>query len=855
MKNSILYISLILVLSIVYLQGCAPQRKNPMSNVFHNTTAHYNAYFIANEKIKEVETSLKDGYEWNYNRILPVYIEFDTTDTAPFKDQLKDALEKAAIAIQRHPGSAWEDDSYILVGKSRYYGFEFADAVETYKYVNTHSKNDNARHQALVELMKTFIKNNELRNAEEVSDFLKKEKLNKKNLKNLYLNRAYLYQQRENLSQLVGNLVKAEELIKEKKLKARINFIIGQIYQELGFESNAYEYYRNVLKSNPSYELSFYTRLNIAQVTKLTNSNDSRRVRKYYDKLLSDQKNLEYRDKIYYEIGNFELKQGNLDEAIDAYKASAASSINNKRQKAYSFLQLGKIYFDSLGKYELAKSYYDSTISVLPTDEENYDSIKERQEILGDFVENINIIRKNDSLLNLAYMDSTELSVLLNGIIASKEVEQEEKKKEERKARRQGRSNLAPSAGDIISLGGSSGGTWYFYNSSAVSRGSAEFKRIWGDRPLEDNWRRSEKQLSISNPEAIRADLETRTSVDFIENTVETQSTVPSLSAMMATIPFDTATQNKMNGEIEEAHYNLGKIYHFQLFEDPKAVETFEILLDRYDESVYEPELLYLLFLIADETKRDTFKSRLIADYPNSIYAKLAVNPNYREESNAITAKLQKIYAEAYRYYEAGDYRKSLSLVDNALREYPDNEFTDNVALLKVMIIGKTQDIYKYQFELSTFAKTYSESDLQPYVDDLIKAAEDYQLNLVNSAKAKYSTNLDKKHLYAIVYEAKDGAGNKISAFVSKKLEEMGRTDLTPANLIFEEGKGVIIINEFSDKESSLIFKESFKSGKSIETEFKELKLDQFVITDKNFNTLYQTKEVDTYLKFYRSNY
>lgn len=844
-----------MVLGTLLITACAPQKKNPMSNVFHNTTAHYNAYFIANEKIKEIEFKLQEGYEWNYNRILPVYVEFDTTDTSPFKPDLKDAIEKSAIAIQRHPGSDWEDDCYILVGKSRFYGFEFADAVETFKYVNTHSKNDNARHEALVELMRTFIKNNEYRNANEVSDYLKKEKLNKKNLRNLYLNRAYLYQEREDLNLLVGNLVKAEELISNNKLKARINFIIGQIFQELGFEANAYDYYRNVLKNNPSYELSFYTRLNMAQVTDLSDNSDSRRVRKYYEKLLSDQKNLEYRDKIYYEIGNFELKQGNLDKAIDAYKSSAESSVNNNRQKGYSFWELGKIYFDSLGSYELAKSYYDSTISVLPQDEEAYESIKERQEILGDFVKNINIIRENDSLLNLAYMDSTERLAIFNAIIAEKEAELEEQKKKERKARRQGLS--LPSRGDdnLISVGGGSGGTWYFYNSSAVNRGRSEFKRVWGDRPLEDHWRRSEKQLSISNAAENSTAQNNPESNGGEETNTDQKSAIPTIESLMATIPFDTATQNNMLRSIEIAHYELGKIYHFQLQEDPKAVLTFEQLLRRYNETEYKPEVLYLLFLIAEEGSTDIYKERLIAEFPNSIYAKLVVNPNYREESNAITAKLQKIYGEAYALYEKGDFKTSLKMVDNALAEHPDNEFTDNVALLKIMIIGKTEDIYKYQFELSVFKKTYSESDLQTYVDDLIKAAEDYQLNLVNSAKAKYKQNFDEKHLYVVIYEIKDDAANKISAYMAEQLKAMNRDDLTPANISFDNGRGVLMVNEFIDKATAMDFNATLQKEKPIAEEFKTIKIQEFVISDKNFNTLYQTKELNTYLKFYRNNY
>ena len=42
-------------------------------------------------------------------------------------------------------------------------------------------------------------------------------------------------------------------------------------------------------------------------------------------------------------------------------------------------------------------------------------------------------------------------------------------------------------------------GKWYFYNQSAMAFGRTEFRRRWGDRKLEDNWRRSNKtRVSIA---------------------------------------------------------------------------------------------------------------------------------------------------------------------------------------------------------------------------------------------------------------------------------------------------------------------------------------------------------------------
>src|SRR5690606_12709946 len=286
-------------------------------------------------------------------------------------------------------------------------------------------------------------------------------------------------------------------LLEKKDNPARVHFIIGQIFQDLGFESLAYDNYKESLKNNPEYELSFYTRLNMAQVFELADSKDVNRARKFFKNLLKDRKNKEFQDKIYYEMAEFERKQGNQDLAIDYYKKSAQASVNNNRQQSYAFLRLGQIYYEEIKNYELAKNYYDSTIAVMPNDEPNYASVKKRQGILADFVTQLNTIALQDSLLRLSEMDTTSLLALATEKFKT---EQETLKTQGRNNQRRsmtGREQQNPFA---ATEDNSSGGNWYFYNPSAVSAGRTEFMRRWGDRPLQDNWRRQQALRNIQAP-------------------------------------------------------------------------------------------------------------------------------------------------------------------------------------------------------------------------------------------------------------------------------------------------------------------------------------------------------------------
>ena len=838
------------------LSSCAPESTGVVSNVYHNTTAHYNAYFYANERMNEIEKSIYNSVDINYDRILHLYPQFDSTASNAVSDQIEDCIKKASIAIQRHPGSDWADDSYILVGKARYYSLDYVNAIETFKYVNKKSEDDNARHEALIELMKTFVDAHEYQNAEAVSDFLKKEELNKVNSKNLYITRAYFYQKRDDLNQMVQNLTLAVPLLTNNEQRARLNYIIGQVYQKLGFDAQAYSSYRSCLKSNPDFDLSFYAKLNIAQVTELSNTSDLKQVRKYFKKLLRDRKNEEFKDKIYYEIANFEFKQDNIDEAIENYNLSLRIG-NNQRQKGYSYLKLGEIYYNNLKNYKLAKSYYDSVVSVLPKDEPSYESIAERQQILSEFVTQLTTIKVQDSLLVLSNMDTTALGKYVDDYIAEKKKEAEEVKKRQKNRKSSSRRSTSFDNTENQINTNLAGSTWYFYNSSAVSQGRTEFTRKWGNRPLEDDWRRSTKEQAISDPTAVA-----ESNAESSSNIATTEQGEKGLeidrASLMAAVPKTEEQKAQSLKLIEEAYFRLGNIYDFDLEEKENAIKTFETMLSRFPETEHKPEVMYQLYLLykgRDSEKENYYRNTLIKEFPKSLFAKIIINPNYSAESQAATAKLEKIYKSAYELQAQGDYNSARAMLQDALDEYPENSFSDNLKLLEIIIIGHTEDIYKYQYELNNFISTYSESELLPYAENLVKTSEEYQINLFNSSKAKFVKFFDQEHFFVLVYNADkqlaEELPGKVEAFYKQEYPE---EQLSTANLILDASNSIVMVNQFDSKSLATEFHQSFSEGNILD-EYKAAKFSTFVITKDNFKIFYETKELESYLKFFESNY
>jgi len=577
----------LLFLLLGALSSCSVEQNNFTSNVFHNLTAHYNGYYYAREKTDEVEKIILKSLDDDPNQILRLFPKLDTVLAKTYSKDTEEIIKMASLSIQRHPNSKWVDDNYVLVGKARLYGSDFQNAIQTFKYVNTKSPDIDTRHRALVQLLRTFTEQNDYDRAEETFRFLEKEKLNKENQKDLYLEKAYYYQVRNDYDYMVRNLAKADSLLERKDRKGRIYFLIGQVYQKLGFDAEAYNYYRKCVGSNPDYEIDFYARLNMAQVARLDDKKDIRQLRAQFEKMLTDAKNQEFRDKIFYELGEFDRKQGNLPEAIESY-SQAAHAGTNKRIQGSAYLRIGQLEFDSLKKYSLAKLYYDSAIGALPKDFENYDDIKRRQEILGEFAKYTEAITWNDSLLALSVFDSLTLRTKLDSVVASRKVaETPTKKKKKRSTEGSGGGNQNSSFFNTESAATSD---WYFGNPSAVSLGQSEFQRIWGTIPLADNWRRSNKTTVIEEPGVVASEKAGQTAPAITET--KTAEAPDEVAKLITQIPRTEEQKATALAKIEEGYFKLGDLYYFQLNEKENASELYAKLLQRFPGSEFEPEVL-----------------------------------------------------------------------------------------------------------------------------------------------------------------------------------------------------------------------------------------------------------------------
>lgn len=849
--------SVLLTISIgLLLSACSADRKNILSKAYHNTTARYNAYFYAKQRMQEINEILKNSYDNDYSKVLKIYPTIDSTIVNSYQDQIDDCIKKASIAIQRHKNSKWVDDSYIYIGMARHRSLDYVNSIETYKFVNTKSDDDDARHEALSRLIRTFVDYQEYDNATAVEDYLNKEKLNKKNQKIFFLNKAHHYQIVNDPDKMVSNLVKAVPLLKKRDGKGRIYFIIGQVYQQLGFDAEAFNYYKKCIASNPSYELDFYSRLNMAQVTELSSSNDVKDARKVLETLLKDSKNKDFKDRIYYEMAEFEFKQNNIEEAVILFQQSAKEADRNPRQRGLSFLRIGELNYDSLRSYEMAQAYYDSAVQSLPEDYDNLETIKSRADILDEFVKQLKTIELQDSLLALSYLDSTTLAERLNGIIENEKLEEEKRKKrEEAKKRARRTTAIVSNQNSGIQFTG-----WYFDNAAAVAQGESEFERIWGNRQLEDNWRRSNKEvLDLEDAQNLNVSEDVNFSTAIDKDTLGlVDPIVGRYDELYKGIPFDEVTRQEALDMIEDAFYNLGSIYKFDLEEDLNAALAFEQLISRFPQTEYYPEALYQLYLIyksQDDPIHNQYKEQLLKNYPNTVYAKLIDNPNYREESTATNEKLKKEYEIAYKLFSDHYYDSANQAIDAALKKYDETAFTANLKLLKVMITGKTEDISVYQYQLGEFIKNNPDSEIIPFAEKLVKASQNFQERKRKRLGTQYVKYLEQSHYFVYVYESSSALSDAISGSIENYNNQHVEQDINTSNIILDENLAMVLVSDFPDKEAAMEYHSKITEADPFNEKVRNSKFYKFVITKDNFNIFYQTKDLDAYLKFFEKNY
>ena len=867
----------LLVLSITVLSACSTKKSTIITRTYHNVTAHFNGYFNAKEKIKAGAKKLDASTQDNYDRLLKVFKYGDKAAAKSVFPEMDLAIKKASVVIDRHSiyvdnkeHCAWIDDSFFLIGQAQFFKQDYWTAIETLKYVSAEYEDDPIRYKALVWLIKSYIELGKMPDAEYLIDFLRSRKdLERDVAEEFAATTAHYHIQLLEYDNAAEELVKALGLAKKKKNKIRYTYIIAQLYQELDDYGNAFDYYNKVLKLNPPYEIAFNAKINRARSFDVNNP-EGEAVKKELYKMLKDDKNKDYLGQIYYALAGIAQNEGKESEAVDFYKLSIKNSGTNTNQKAISYLELAEIYFEK-PKYKLAQAYYDSSVTLLSKEYPGYYGIVEKKNSLTNLVVNLAIIETQDSLQRLAVMTPEEREKAVQAIIDAENaaaeklrLAEEERKRKEQQQQQQNAIFANQRPGNQQSTPTTGGGSWYFYNPSATSFGMSEFKRKWGDRNNEDNWRRSKK--TSGGPIVSGGGDDPLDDLSAQADSLRALDSEKRKLAYMSAIPEGSEAIESSNLAIADAYYLVGIIYKEELDDYPRSAEAFKELLKRYPDSKHALACYYNLYRIYvklnDEEQANYYKNIILNDYPDSDFSKIITDPDFFKENKKKTAILEVFYENTYKAYSNGQYASVIRRKEQADEMFPPNELSPKFDMLRALSIGKLETVAKFKTALQDIVVKYPQDTIaleaQSILDHINNLGSVTAINNENAAmdSTGYLFYPDSTHFFLFVFTNNAVNTNEFKVKISDYNREFySLRPLKINNSFIDFDHQYIIVKDFENAEQAKSYMEGLFVGIPEIASLKQEDYDTFVIADDNFQKFFKEKNLMRYLSFYQRRY
>jgi len=867
-----------------FIAGCSTEKNTLITRSFHNLTSHYNIFFNGTESYKKGLKRAREAYVDDYTRILPLFTYDDESIAQSIAPDMDRTIKKSTKVITLHsitvkpeykngPQSEkqkafyaqneynkWVDENYLIMGKAYLFRHEYQLAIETFKFIITEYPYEDIIYETLVWLARAYNETREYKESERILNQLSSDdKFPGKLHADLYATIADLYMKREDYESAIDPLTIALSHIRKKETRVRYAFILGQLNQQVGNMEDASKYYREVIKMNPPYEMSFNARINRASVF-VEGAAGSREIKAELNKMLKDEKNREYQDQIYCALGNISYREGEIDNAIEYYRLSSAKSISNIQQKTKSCLTLAEMFY-SRENYAEAKLYYDSAIVSLTSDYPDYAVIITKSKSLSSLVENLAVVHFEDSVQNLAGMNEPERLVIIDSIIARV-------RQEEIVAQQMEMQQLQDAQFNRIILSESSrsgyqasetGGKWYFYNETAKSFGQPEFRMKWGNRKLEDNWRRKNKsEISFGDlsSESVEAEDSSEVQKQILSNKTR--------EFYLQDIPLTDSMMDLSHSRIMESLYNAGIIYLNDLKDYPEAITIFTDLLGRYPGNDLTLPSYYNLYELYNKQNNkalsDFYKASIIREFPESQTAQLMTNPDYINKLREKENEVSRFYEATYQNYQLGNYEQVIRDVDHALMAYQNDELIPRFAFLKVLAVGQTQDIMIFTEALDSITSTYpthevaeSANEILAYIkrsDPVVKLETEKK-----EAEEIYTFDPEGPYYFGMVVKRDIDLNQLKFEIINFNLDLFPNKTFDIISENMANNDRLILVQSLKDLKDAWDYYDQVVTSENIMTLIRGTEYSRFVISPVNSQKLIQDKVTNKYLLFFDKHY
>lgn len=601
---------LYIVLFAFLLTGCV----SPLKQSWYNFNAYYNTFYNAKQ-------SFSEGVELNKRQrpeIDPAHpIRIHESPTQAGKQEFGRAIEKSASILRDHDRSKFVNRAIALIGRSYFYRQEYFSALEKFQELSRLSSGVELQ-KAVLWQGRTYLELEQIdegiRFIEVEFDFIKEWDTAVK--AEVYAVLAQLYAANEDWISASEALHRSVAALDNNRLRARAYFLHGQIQERLGNNHQALAAYRLASNINTEYDIEFNSLRKLAELHRTTG--DYETALRLYRNLERDDKFIEHHAELRYEQARTQQLMGETETAIRRFNQILQDRFNppSVLVKAKTYYGLGEIYRDDRNNFQMAAAYFDSASSQRVDMSEIYEDLDARElaRSFGEYAALKQEISNIDSLLHLASLETDQLESLL-----AEYREQQLREGERDSDARRGYG--IPGENEIIEAAEATEFGFLNVNDpSRMAQARLQFRAVWGERPLTDNWRR---ERAISGAARAEREIHEQTRELFTGNPdeeFEDVATIPGID--LSEIPFTEEEKLASKKKREQYMYRLGNLFFLSLNMPDSASVYFEKVIDTSLDSSLTARAFYSVIELELEqdntTRAQRWAQRLMQEYPDS---------------------------------------------------------------------------------------------------------------------------------------------------------------------------------------------------------------------------------------------
>ncbi|MEN3041420.1 MAG: tetratricopeptide repeat protein [Bacteroidia bacterium] len=649
---------------VLGLTGCGAERQNALARNWHTFVSYFNGYYHAQQRFKLAQHEIERQTPDPSDGFIRIYPNIDPSIARAQYPRLEEAAKKCEVIIFRHKNGRYIDDCRTLIGQTWVLRSNFSNAEMNFNYVlnafpNTPIKARIYWWQAYAALQEDNPYRAETRLTEALSLPYKKLKPYKAEIDALLAQALIVKGQPELARPFLERSVKH---LDTRLRRVRGYYLLGQLYLHENKPTLAEGCFRKAYRMNATNALTFLSQF---QLSLIRGSRDPRLVRRL-EKMAQSVQYEDFRDQIYYRIGQMYAEKGQYEAALTAYKKAGAGGQSPARALAH--YEAGRIYFEKLQDLSAAQKHFDTAAALIPEKHPKSPEIKALQARFQEYARLRVQIHFADSILTLAEL-SPEAQERIVDLYIQNEASRRAAEKTRRETENISASTSNPFAAQQSIMGGTGG--FYFDNPIQVSNGRQEFLRLWGERPDEDHWRRRNKSPDLAGRGVASQASQTSdsTTIDIPDDLAQlTPQRVQLLKKrLMAQIPKSPAQKKALEDTLIGAALMLAQVYVEAFARKDSAERLYHWLRQRFPHrsEAQIPALYGLYALYSGTPQAEVYKQELLTKYPTSDYARLIQSGG--RGTAAISPNLD-IHQALLDNYQQGEYLSVISFAE-ATRE------------------------------------------------------------------------------------------------------------------------------------------------------------------------------------------